>query len=124
MIDAEPTTYEHLGSLDLEQRKLAVYDRQIGMRLLFEDPVSGVEHYLVRYPAGLGGPWHRHSAAHTIVVLEGRLNVNGTVYGPGSYCHLPASRPMRHLPAGDADCLFLILFDGPSDTEPVDAADV
>ena len=28
--------------------------------------------------------------------------------------------PMHHAPAGDEGCLFLILFDGPFDVEPVD----
>ena len=29
----------------------AIYDRDIGMRLLYQD--TGAEHYLIRYPAGL-----------------------------------------------------------------------
>lgn len=33
----------------------AVYDRQIGLKLLHQDSTSGEEHYLVRYPAGLRG---------------------------------------------------------------------
>jgi quercetin dioxygenase-like cupin family protein len=62
----------------------AVYDQPIGLRLLYEDPGSGEEHYLVRYPAGLKGHPHQHTAAHTIVVLEGQLDANGCVIGPGS----------------------------------------
>lgn len=64
--------------------------------------------------------WHRHSAAHTIVVLEGHLQVNETVVGPGSYCHFPANTPMLHAPAGDGGCLFVILFDGPFDVAEID----
>src|SRR5258708_1322003 len=56
-----------LASLDLEEPSpaaAAVYDQPIGLRLLYEDP-GGEEHYLVRYPAGLKGRPHRHTAAHT-----------------------------------------------------------
>ena len=112
-----PIIRENLGSLELEERAMAVYDRPIGLRVLYEDPDSGEEHYLVRYPAGVRGTWHRHTAAHTIVVLEGRLEVNGQVIGPGAYCHYPAGVPMRHLAAGSEPCLLLNLFHGPSDVE-------
>src|SRR6266545_4005718 len=92
----------------------------IGVRLLYEDPATGVEHDLIRYPAGLGARVHRHTAAHTIVVLEGRLQANDRIVGPGAYCHFPAGEPMFHAPAGDDDCLFVIVFHGPYDVETLD----
>ena len=55
-----------------------------------------------------------------VVVIEGQLDVNGQVVGPGSYCHFPGGEPMRHAPAGDGPCLFVIIFDGPVDVEPVE----
>ena len=113
----QPIVVDELATLEVEERQMAVYDRPIGLRLLYEDPDSGEEHYLVRYPAGVQGQWHRHTAAHTIVVLEGRLEVNGTVIGPGAYCHFPAGMPMRHLAAGAEPCLLLNLLHGPSDVE-------
>jgi len=98
----------------------AVYDRPIGLTLLHEDPDTGEEHYLGRYPAGLQGRAHRHSSAHTIVVLEGRLEANGRVVGPGAYVHFPAGEVMRHQAAGDEACLFVILFHGPFDVQIVE----
>jgi quercetin dioxygenase-like cupin family protein len=97
-----------------------VYDRPIGLRLLHEDPASGSEHYLVRYPAGLGVQRHRHTAAHTIVVLQGSLVVNGQVVGPGTYCHFPAGQPMHHAPTTAEPCVFLNIFHGPADVHPVE----
>jgi quercetin dioxygenase-like cupin family protein len=114
---------ERLADLDLESSQPAVYDRPIGLRRLFIDPGTGAEHYLVRYPAGLRAQWHRHTAAHTIVVLAGRLSVNGRVIGPGSYCHLPAGEPMHHAPADDQGCLFVLVVDGPFDVEPLPGSD-
>ena len=116
------TIVDQLGSLELEEpgpAAAAVYDRPIGLRLLHEDPVSGEEHYLVRYPSGVRGRAHRHTAAHTVVVLEGQLDANGQVIGPGSYAHFPGGEPMRHQAAGDGSCLFVLIFHGPFDVEVV-----
>jgi quercetin dioxygenase-like cupin family protein len=106
-----------LASVELEEDTSVIYDRPIRMRVLYEDPDSGVEHYLIRYPAGLTTQLHRHTAAHTIVVVEGRLEVNDRVIGPGAYCHFPAGEVMRHAPADGESCLFVILFDGPVDVQ-------
>ncbi len=114
------TIVDRLHSLELREpdaAAAAVYDRPIGLRLLYADSVSGEEHYLVRYPSGLKGRLHRHTAAHTIVVLEGQLEANGEVIGPGSYAHFPAGEPMRHQATEAGPCLFVLLFHGPFDVE-------
>src|SRR4029077_16567871 len=88
---------ENLPALELGppgSAAAALYDRPIGLRALYEDPQTGEEHYVVRYPAGTHGRAHRHTAAHSIVVLEGRLEANGRVFGPGSYLHFPAGEVM------------------------------
>jgi quercetin dioxygenase-like cupin family protein len=118
------TIVDQLQSLELREpgaAAAAVYDQPIGLRLLYEDPASGEEHYVVRYPPGVRGRVHRHSAAHTIVVLEGRLEANGQVIGPGAYAHFPAGEPMRHQATEDGPCLFVLLFHGPFDVEVVSA---
>jgi quercetin dioxygenase-like cupin family protein len=114
------TIVDNLGSVGLRPSRSVVYDREIALRTLYEDPQTGAEHYLIRYPPGVKTRLHRHTAAHTIVVLEGRLEVNDQVVGPGSYCHFPAGEAMRHAPAGEDACLFVIVFDGPVDVEPLD----
>jgi quercetin dioxygenase-like cupin family protein len=116
----EAIIVDGLQSLELESSQPVIYDREIGLRLLHRDPRTGAEHYLIRYPTGLRARRHRHTAAHTIVVLDGRLEVNGQVIGPGSYCHFPAGQAMRHAPAGDLSCLFVVIFDGPFDVQPIE----
>lgn len=112
-----------MTSLDMTQSRPVIYDRDIALRLLYRDPQSGAEHYVVRYPAGLQVSPHRHSAAHTVVVLEGRLTVNDEVIGPAGYCHFPAGEVMVHAPAGDEACTFVTIFHGPFDAEIVDGHD-
>src|SRR5215813_15314562 len=109
-----------IGSTELDRSQSVIYDREIGLRLLNEDPDSGAEHYLIRYPAGLRTRLHRHTAAHTIVALEARLEVNDQVVGPGAYCHFPAGEAMCHAPAEGDSCLFVIIFSGPVDAGPID----
>lgn len=111
---------EDLASLSLEPSRPGVYDRDIHLRLLHQDPETGAEHYLVRYPPGLRGRAHRHTAAHTMVILEGRMSMNGRVVGAGTYVHFPRRELMHHAAAGDDGCLFVIIFDGPFDVEPVE----
>ncbi len=115
MASGSAVIIEGLSSLALEASQPEIYDRSVGLRLLYQDPESGAEHYLVRYPAGLRARSHRHTAAHTIVVLEGRLLANGHVLGAGGYCHFPAGETMHHAPFGDDPCLFVTVFDGPFD---------
>jgi len=86
------TIIDELPSLELKQPSpaaAAVYDQPISLRLLYEDSDRGEEHYVVRYPAGLKGRPHLHTAAHTIIVLEGQFDANGHVIGPRFLCALP-----------------------------------
>jgi quercetin dioxygenase-like cupin family protein len=115
---------DSLESVELRRSSSVIYDRDIAVRLLYEDPDSGAGHYLIRYPAGLKAQLHRHTAAHTIVVIEGRLEVNDQVVGPGAYCHFPAGEPMRHAPADNDSCLFVIIFDGPVDVQSLESPSV
>lgn len=117
------TIHDDVATVELHEPgadAAAVYDRPIGLGLLFEDPDSGEEHYVIRYAAGTIGRVHRHTAPHTVVVLEGRLRANDRVIGPGGYAHFPGGEPMRHQPADGESCLFVIMFHSPFDVEIVE----
>jgi len=54
---------------------------------------GGEQHYLVRYPAGLKGRPHQHTAAHTIIALEGQLDATpGKAGFAEASCGKPNSR--------------------------------
>ncbi len=70
---------------------------------------------MVRYRPGTRAQPHHHTAAHTIVVVDGHLLVDGQVLGPGGYAHHPGGTPMVHQPAADEACTFILIFDAPFD---------
>ncbi|HEX6540104.1 MAG TPA: DUF4437 domain-containing protein [Candidatus Dormibacteraeota bacterium] len=109
-----------LASLELEPRRMPIYDREIGLRLLAIDERTGAEHYVVRYPQGMRAQPHWHSASQTILVIEGSLEVNGSVIGAGGYCHLPGGVPMHHGPANGSHCVFVSIFAGAFDVHTAD----
>ncbi len=85
---ASATIVDQLRSLELLEpgaAAAAIYDQPIALRLLYQDPTSGEEHYLVRYPAGMRGSPHRHT-------------------------DFPPGEPMRHQATVDEPCLFVLLF--------------
>jgi quercetin dioxygenase-like cupin family protein len=102
----------------LETSQPVIYDTPIGLRQLYTDPDTGGEHYLIHYPQGMKAARHHHSAAHTIIVLDGALSADGQILGPGSYCHFPAMTVMHHEPAPGNHCRFVTIFHGPFDVFP------
>jgi quercetin dioxygenase-like cupin family protein len=55
--------------------------------------------------------WHSHRAAHHhIWVLEGTVDVAGTLLGPGSYAHVPAGVDHRLAAVGAAPTTFLYTY--------------
>jgi quercetin dioxygenase-like cupin family protein len=112
---------DDLASLELEPSQPAIYDRPIGLRLLYQDPRSGAEHYLIRYPPNLRTQRHRHTSAHTIIVLDGAMEANGQLLHAGSYGHFEAGTIHHHAPAEGQPCLFVIIFHGPFDVTAAEA---
>ena len=110
-----------LAWADLEESQPVIYDRPIGVRLLYQDPRAGAEHYLIGYPPGLQVQRHTHSAAHTIIVLDGVMDANGELLHADSYAHFESGSVHHHAPAEGGTCLFVIIFHSPFDVTPAGA---
>jgi quercetin dioxygenase-like cupin family protein len=80
--EPQAVLFDGLSSLELEESQPIVYDRPIGIRMLYQDPVSGAEHHQIRYPVGLQARRHTHTASHTIIVLAGRLSATSRRVAP------------------------------------------
>ncbi len=112
-----------LSALPLRTTEQPVYDRPFELQLLHHDERSGAEHYVVRYRPGTKALPHHHSAAHTIVVLDGHLSIDSQVLGPGGYAHHPGGTTMLHEPAPGEGCTFVLIFDVPFDVQIADTVD-
>lgn len=86
-------------------------------KLLKLDQDTGVGAALRWHPEGYVEPRHYHTtAAHSIYLLEGTLNVGGVEAGPGHFFHFPAYTAHGPLVALE-DAVFLIWSEGPLDLE-------
>ena len=72
-----------------EERYQAALGKSNFRKLLLQDPDTGMEIRLVRYPAGFMTTWHTHSCAHGMYVLEGTLVTHTGSYGPDSFVWFP-----------------------------------
>jgi hypothetical protein len=119
MASGTPVIVPDVRTVPLRASVQEIYSEPIELQQLYLDPRSGAEHYVVRYPSTLTASWHRHSVAHTIVVIEGELLANGEALGVGGYAHFPAGAAMHHAPVPGVGCTFIIIFDGAFDVEAI-----
>lgn len=97
------------NALAWEERFNEKIGRALYRKNLIEDPETGMEVRLVRYPAGVVNPRHTHPCAHGMYVLEGTLVTQEGEYGPGHFVWFPEGMVMEHgaTAAGDVTVLFI-----------------
>ena len=90
---------------------------------LREDSKTGATELLARYPAGHVFPPHWHDANERIVLIEGRLAIEGEgekkMLEPGGYEYLPARQIQRMSCVADTRCSFYVAWDGSPKVYPV-----
>jgi quercetin dioxygenase-like cupin family protein len=91
------------NAMPWEERPNEKIGRSLYRKNLIEDPDTGMEVRLVRYPAGVVNPWHTHPCAHGMYVLEGTLVTQDGQYGPGSFVWFPEGAPMQHGATAEQD---------------------
>ncbi len=92
-----------------EERFNEKLGRSLFRKTLFDDPETGAEIRLVRYPAGVVNPRHTHPCGHGMYVLSGRLVTHKGTFGPGTFVWFPEGEAMEHgaTPEGDVTVLFV-----------------
>lgn len=83
--------------------------RPFHVKTLLNEPETGMSVTLLRYPAGLINPHHRHPCGHGMYVLEGKLVTHRGEFGPGTFVWFPEGEAMEHgsSPDGDMTALFI-----------------
>ena len=97
------------ASLPWEERFNAKIGRALYRKNLIQDPDTGMEVRVVRYPAGVINPLHTHNCAHGMYVLDGTLVTNAGNYSPGSFVWFPEGTDMEHGATTDADVTVLFI---------------
>jgi len=96
-------------ALPWEERFNEKIGRALFRKNLIEDPDTGMEVRLVRYPAGVVNPLHTHPCAHGMYVLEGTLVTREGRYGPGHFVWFPEGNVMEHGAAEGQDVTVLFI---------------
>ena len=96
-------------SLPWEARLNEKIGRVLYRKDLIEDPDTGMQVRLVRYPAGALNPRHTHPCAHGMYVLEGTLVTNEGRHGPGHFVWFPEGIVMEHGASADGDVTVLFI---------------
>jgi len=78
-------------------------------KMLIQDPDTGMNVNLRRYPAGFMTTWHTHPCAHGLYVLEGTLKTNEGCYGPGMFVWFPEGILAEHGATEESDVLVLFI---------------
>lgn len=92
----------HTHMCPWEERFNEKLQRVLYRKTLLEDPDTGMQIRLVRYPAGVMNVWHTHPCGHGMYVLEGTLVTHAGSHGPGGFVWFPEGSLMQH-GAGDRE---------------------
>ena len=102
-----------VNSMPWEARFKEEHGQTVYRKLLLQDPDTGMEIRLLRYPAGVVIPWHTHPCAHGMYVLEGTLVTQAGSYGPGSFVWFPEGMAMHHGATAESDVTMLFINNKP-----------
>jgi len=95
--------------LPWEERFNEKLGRALFRKNLLEDPETGMEIRLVRYPSGVINPRHTHPCGHGMYVLDGTLVTHKGRFGPGSFVWFPEGEVMEHGASSEGDVIVLFI---------------
>ena len=96
-----------------EDRYSEALQKMLYRKNLMEDPDTGMEVRLVKYPAGVINKLHTHPCAHGMFVLEGTLVTHDGEYGPGHFVWFPEGQVMEHGATPETDVVVLFITNKP-----------
>lgn len=109
-----PTNIVKVTAIDTSRMPWADIDipqikAQITIKPVFDDPDTGMQVMMLRYPAGFTNVWHTHRCAHGMFVLDGVLKTHEGEYEPGNFVWFAEGGWMEHGATDDVDvtCLFI-----------------
>jgi quercetin dioxygenase-like cupin family protein len=109
-----PSNQVTLESKDTNSMPWAILEvPQINAKIPFKDlqadKDTGMQVFMVKYPAGFINTWHTHPNAHGMYVLEGTLLTHQGEFGPGSWVWFPEGGWMQHGATAKSDVVILFI---------------
>ena len=101
------------NTMPWEDRYSEALQKMLYRKNLMEDPDTGMEIRLVKYPAGVINKLHTHPCAHGMFVLEGTLVTHDGQYGPGNFVWFPEGQVMEHGATAEHDVVVLFITNKP-----------
>lgn len=101
------------NAMPWEDRYSEALQKMLYRKNLIEDPDTGMEIRLVKYPAGVINKLHTHPCAHGMFVMEGTLVTHDGNYGPGNFVWFPEGQVMEHGATAEADVVVLFITNKP-----------
>lgn len=92
-------------------------------KYFYIDPETGVLLKENLYPRGMKTPWHRHTHAHGMYVLAGKIKTNKGLYGPGTFIWWPAGSVAEHGATATEDARMFFMTTGTFDLDFLDGPD-
>ena len=90
------TTVKDLGRMPWFYRANSRTGKIFGKKSLHLDEETEMVIDYMHYPKGFTTVLHRHPASHGIYVLEGQLETDGELYGPGTFVWYPEGIAATH----------------------------
>ncbi|GEM_PF-3181956 len=81
------------------------------VKVLRRDRKNNVLDMLIRWPEGYVEPRHTHTSTHSVVVLQGRVIVEGKELRKGGYIYGPSGKAHGPFEWHD-DCIVFVHFEG------------
>jgi quercetin dioxygenase-like cupin family protein len=103
----------HAPGLPWEERFNETLGKTLFRKNLHEDPDTGMEIRLVKYPKGVINILHTHPCGHGMYVLEGELVTHKGTFAPGTFVWFPEGEVMEHGASGQGDVTVLFITNKP-----------
>jgi len=108
------------GSVDTNKipwmkKPIPELNHELPVKMLIDDPDTGMSVLKVKYEAGFTTTWHTHNCAHGMYVLDGILNTSKGQFGPGEFVWFPEGEKMFHGATDDNDCTYIFIINKPFD---------
>ncbi|MEL7608644.1 MAG: DUF4437 domain-containing protein [Bacillota bacterium] len=108
-LDAKKVTAINADAMAWKEHPEAKVGKSFFTKMLVQDPETGVQINLLKYPAGFMTPWHDHPCSHGVYILEGTLKTNEGSFGPGSFVWFPEGSVAEHGAALESDVVVLFV---------------